>query len=396
MSVKDSLGQAVSALDSARKADTGSAPENSGAAFLVKSFTLITAVLAILGVSGGVTGRMVRNEAALTAIAVGATGLAVLMGVISGLLKNNPGRQWRFLAAGLILFAIATGATIAACVGVWGDRPAPNVAVSVNSTSRGDLLRLAVKDSGLKSGDRLSLAVWPLTGQSSTEVVAGDQSSSAEYSYSAGPIPLYEDVLGPDAEGNVEASPHALLPLGHPPQVVVDASVGKSDPSDCNATESQAGCVILNLGNSGEPQLRASWKSGHPRPILKLAISAQELGPAPLHALVVGSSPKVTRRLAAGILAPGPAGAVSQTMDVPVPTKLGQVCAAISSVPIASCPPREVKQPPTELKACVKAQKASEEGHKHRPTEETRVHGCEAAYRRYVAESTTWQRVRTP
>jgi hypothetical protein len=382
-------------VESVRKADVDVDDENSGAGFLVKSFSLIAAVLAILGVTGGVTGRMVRNEALLTAIAFGATGLAVLAGVV-GRLIDDKARQWRFLAAGLILFAIATGATIAACVGVWGDRPAPNVAVSVNSTSRGDLLRLAVKDSGLKSGDRLSLAVWPLTGQSSTEAVSGDPSSDSEYSYSAGPIPLYEDVLGPDAEGNVEASPHALLPLGHPPQVVVDASVGKSDANDCNATESQAGCVILNLGNKGEPQLRASWKTGHPRPVLKLTVKAHELGPVPLHALVVGSSPKITRRLAAGILAPGPAGAVSQTMDVPVPTKLGQVCAAISPVPLTSCPPRDITQPPAELKACVEAQEAAEKGHKHQPSGKMRIHNCEASYRRYVAESVTWQRVRTP
>jgi hypothetical protein len=395
MTIRGSLSKATGALHSLREADTGAATDNSGAAFLVKSFSLIAAVLTILGVSGGVSGRMVRNEALLTAIAFGATGLAVLMGVIAGLLKSNPNWQWKFLAAGLILFALATGTAIAACVGVWGDRPAPNVAVSVSSTSRGDLLRLAVKDSGLKSGDRLSLAVWPLTGQSSTEVVSGGQPSSSEYSYSAGAIPLYEDVLGPDAEGNVKASPHALLPLGHPPQVVVDASVGKSDPSDCNATESQAGCVILDLGNSGEPQLRASWRAGHPRPILKLAVSARELGPAPLHALVVGSSPQVTRRLATGILAPGPAGAVSQTMEVPVPARLGQVCAAVSPVPIASCPPRGAKQPRAELAACIKGP-PDEPSPSERPPRKEVVRACKASYARYVAESTTWQRVRTP
>lgn len=395
MKLREGIGRAASALDSVREADTGADEKNSGAAFLVRSFSLIAAVLAILGVSGGVTGRMVRNEARLTAIAFGAAALAVLTGVIAGMLKKKPKWQGRFLVAGLILFAIAAGTTIAACVGVWGDRPAPNVAVSVTSTSRGDLLKLAVVDSGLKSGERLSLAVWPLTGQSSTEVASGQQPSSSQYSYTAGLIPLYEDVFGPDADGNIEASPHALLPLGHPPQVVVDASVGESDPSDCNATKSRAGCVILNLGNSGEPQLRASWRSTSARPILRLQVAARELGPKPLHALVVGISPDRTRQLAAAILAPGPAGAVKQTMEVPVPLALGQVCAAISPVAISSCPPREAKQPAAELSACVKAQMRTRSDEK-RPSEQEMIKSCRVGYSRYVAEGTTWQRVRTP
>jgi hypothetical protein len=394
MSVKESLNKATSALHSLWETDNGAAPKNSGVAFLVKGFSLIAAVLAILGVSGGITGRMLRNEAALALIAFLATLLAVLLGVVGGAVKNNARLQRKFLFVGLTLFLIGGVVAIIAGVDVWSDRPSPNVAVSATSTPRGDLLRLGVKDSGLKSGDRLILTVWPLAGQSSTEVIGGDTPSS-EYSYTAGSIPLYEDVLGPDAEGNVEASPHALLPLGHSTQVVVDASVGQSNPNECIATESQAGCVILNLGNNGEPQLRASWKAGHPRPILKLTVSARELGPTPLHALVVGSSPKTTRRLAAGILAPGPAGAISQTMDVPVPTKLGQVCAAISPVPIASCPPREAKQPRAKLAACVKGQKKSLPSDAQPPKQKI-VRGCRAGYLRYVTESTTWQRVRTP
>jgi hypothetical protein len=386
---------ATNAVQAIRAQDTGAADENSGAAFLVKSFSVIAAVLAILGVSGGVTGRMVRNEAVLTAVAVCATVLAVLMGVIGGMFKEDPPRQWKFLASGLILFAIATGASVAACVGVWGDRPAPNVVVSVDSTARGDLLRLAVKDSGLKSSDRLSLAVWPLAGQSSKEIVSGGQPARSEYSYSAGPVPLYEDVLGPDAEGNIEASPHALLPLGHSPQVVVDASVGKSDPNECTGNDSQAGCVILDLGNGGEPQLRANWKPGNPRPILKLLVSARELGPAPLHALVIGKSPRVSRQLASGILAPGPAGTVKQTMEVPVPAKLGQVCAAVSPVPIVSCPPGKATQPAAALKACVKTNSKMLAGDKL-PSGDVLVENCEAGYRRAVRESTTWQRFRTP
>jgi hypothetical protein len=389
------LEKASGAVGRIRAADTGAAEENSGAAFLVKSLSVIAAVLALLGVSGGVTGRMVRNEPILTMVAVGATVLAVVAGVvISGLLKKRPKWQGGFLVGGLILFLIATGATIAAGVNVWGDRPAPNVAVSVNSTARGDVLRLAVKDSGLKSSDRLSLAVWPLADQSSKEIVSGGQLARSEYSYSAGPIPLYEDVLGPDAEGNIEASPHALLPLGHSPQVVVDASVGNSDPNKCTKNESEAGCVILHLGNGGEPQLRASWKPGG-RSVLKLLVSARELGPAPLHALVVGRNPKVTRRLASGILSPGPAGTVKQTMKLSVPTRLGQVCAVVSQVSITSCPPHKAKQPPAELAACLKAGSKNLTDHKA-SAESMLVQSCEAGYRRTVTESTTWQRFRTP
>ena len=181
--------KAAAAVEAIRTPETGPADANTGAAFLVKSFSAIAAILAILGVSGGVTGRMIRNEAVATGIAIGATSLAVLMGVIGGMFKDNADRQWKFLAAGLILFVVATGATVVAGVGVWGNRPAPNVAVSVTSTRRGDLLRLAVKDSGLKSTDRLSLAVWPLAGQSSTEVTSGDEPTRSEYSYSAGAIP---------------------------------------------------------------------------------------------------------------------------------------------------------------------------------------------------------------
>jgi hypothetical protein len=378
-----------------REANGEDASDHSGLAFLVKGFSLIAAVLAILGVSGGTTGRMLRNEEAWALIAFIATLLAVIAGVIGGALKDEPRRQWWTLIVGLVLFAIAGVAAIIAGVAVWDTRPAPSVAVSVNATRRGDLLRLAVKDSGLEAGDRLTLAVWPLSGATATEVLSGEGPARSEYSFNPESIPIYEDVLGPDAEGNVEASPHALLPLGHTPQILVDASVGDSNPHDCTSKESEAGCVILDLGNGGQPQLRASWMAGHPRPVLRLVISARGLGPSPLHAIVLGKNPDHHRQLAAAILAPGPAGAVKQRMEVPVPAAMGEVCAAVSPAPISHCPPRPARQSLPELALCVESQKKNLPSDEL-PSEQQMVQSCRIGYARHVAEGTAWERVRTP
>jgi hypothetical protein len=300
------------------------------------------------------------------------------------------------LGIGIGLFMIAAAFTIIAGSEVWGDRPAPSVGVSVTSTKRGDLLRLAVKDSGLRSSERLTLKVWPVEGTSYTEEVSGQESSVGSVSYTTGSLPLYEDVLGPDAEGNVEASPHALLPLGHAPQVVVDASVGDTSLKDCEEKEGEAGCVILNLGNSSPPQLRMSWSVKHRHPILGMAVSASELGPNSLHTLVVGIRPDLTRRLAGGILAPGPAGSIKQRMEVPVLPSFGQVCAVVSPVPVASCPPAGATMPAASLKACVEAREKVRHLAKRHDSEPMFEASCKREYAKGILEGSTWQRVRTP
>ena len=251
-----------------------------------------------------------------------------------------------------------------------------------------------MKDSGLRSDERLDLKVWPVVAEG--YAVSGDGSSIGDPSYTTGPLPLYQDVLGPDAEGDVEASPHALLPLGHAPEVVVDAAVGDAEFGDCTEEEGEAGCVILNLGNSAPPQLRMNWSARQRDPVLKMAISARELGPSSLHTLVVGIRPGLHRRLAGGILAPGLAGSIKQKMQVPVPPAFGQVCAVISPVAVASCPPTGATMPGVELRACVKEQgkerESKESSHLAPDVEED----CQRRYARHILETSTWQRVRTP
>lgn len=376
------------------KNDVGLDDDNYPAGFLLGAFSLIGAVLTLLGVSGGTVGRMVRNESTLTIVGFFAAALAVLLGVLAGVLKRHKSSQGRVLVAGIAFVLIALGATILAAVRVWSDRPAPNVAVSVTSTGRGDLLRLAVKDSGLRSSERLDLKVWPVLGESYT--VSGDGSLVGDPSYATGPLPLYQDVLGPDADGDVEASPHALLPLGHAPRVVVDAAVGNAQLSDCTEESGEAGCVILNLGNSAPPQLRMNWSARRRDPLLRMSVSARELGPSALHTLVIGIRPGLHRRLAAGILAPGPAGSIKQRVQVPVPPVFGQVCAAISPVAVTSCPPTGARMPGVELPPCVKGKEKERKSNEASYSVPELEQSCRREYARHILEVCTWQRMRTP
>ena len=77
------LHDATPSLPELGKEDVGLNNDNYPSGFLLGAFSLIGAVLTLLGVSGGTVGRMIRNESTLTIIGFLTAGVAVVLGVIA-------------------------------------------------------------------------------------------------------------------------------------------------------------------------------------------------------------------------------------------------------------------------------------------------------------------------
>lgn len=342
---------------------------------------------------------MVRNHGLATGIALTAAGLAVVAGVIAGLLRSRSRAQWYFLATGLFLFLVSAGFAIYAGVKTWGDQGAPVITASVDGKPGSTVVDLGVKSTGLKAGERVRVAIWPLLSESGAQSIGFLDSG---YSYSAGGLPLYQSISGPSSAGEVEFQVKAPLSPDRPSRVVVQAAVGsKSDsdlkPGDCFAAESDSGCVILDLGSNGRPQLEASFEGTDKSQSLVLKVSGERMPQALTRLRVVGRGGGKARPLARAALSANAVGAIDQTLEVPIPQSVRSVCIVASLAGRFTCPPSK-EIPPAELAWCINAKRSQVplEGNDRRLSRAQAARSCRAGYPAYIASTTTWARVRAP
>jgi hypothetical protein len=97
-------------------------PENQGAAFLLGGLTVVTGIFTALGVTGGIVGRMARNEATLTTVGLSLTVSAVVVGAVAAYVLRRD-HQRRALMVGLGLLLAAGILAVLSGVHVWATVP---------------------------------------------------------------------------------------------------------------------------------------------------------------------------------------------------------------------------------------------------------------------------------
>lgn len=397
-------------LEKVRSATPRVEPENKGAGFLMASMTALVAILAALGVTGGVVGRMARNHEELTGLAFVATAIAVVLGFVAAYANGDgngseadrakeAARERGLLNWGIILYGIAAVLAVLAGLAVWNDKTSPQVTATAEASPRGDILNLTVKSSGLGSDDRLHLGVWPLlSGPASFPNTASGNVAPPQYEYYADGLPLYQSVTGPNADGDVDLSSNLRLPTDHPRRAIVLASVGQGDPDKCFDDGEQAGCTIVDLGASGRPNLAATWSKPAARePRLIVKSSASEIAGRTVFLRVIGRRANHKKTvLAKAALTPDAAGNLAQDMPIAVPARVTRVCAVASTLRLQRCPPRR-KVPTTTIGNCAAAIEDKVAIGAERATKPTQARKrCKAAYTSLQAQNVAWLRLKVP
>lgn len=371
------------------------AEQNPGAAFLLTSITVITAVFAALGLTGGILGRMARNHSEAAGAALGLALAAIVLGVLAALLDRHQ-RASRardvVLALGLLVFLGGGGAAVYAGVQTWLDETRPQVSATVEPTPRGLVLAINAKMNGLKANRRLRVYVWQVV---SERWGAVDEDRGDPYSYEVGGLPLHQSVNGPNADGDVDYSVKVPLPPQHPQRVIVQAATGAHRENDCYEKDSRSGCVVLYLGERGRPQLRVGWetlKSGEA--LAKLRVTAEEVPTATVYVRAFGLRPhgRASLLLAQAHLAPAASGDVNAALDVVAPTSVRALCVVATTLGSAAktCPP-QTKQPERVRRDCLRSFRGPD-----KPSQAEREASCRNGWATVVERSSGWVRLRVP
>jgi hypothetical protein len=336
MGLPGGLASAVKKAGSAAK--PAIATDNQGAAFLLGGLTVITGVIAALGISGGMVGRMARNEELATAFAFGLTVLAVIVGGLAAWVYKPPSQstqQSRALWLGFLLLAGAGLAATLAAVSVWGDRTQPRLAATIAKSNGGPILRITVKDSSLHAGDRITVLVKPLLREL--------QQSSGGYLYSTG-LALFRTSIGPDVDGNVNSTFKVPVVPGEYGAIVVSAATQGNETDNCYQTDSDKACVTLRTVGAERPQLRAIWRrtvaNGR---VIAVGLTADDIPQRTISLRVWGAVNGRWHRhrlLAEWLLAPDENGDFHYSEVVPVPADIHRICAVASTIERGlKCPP---------------------------------------------------------
>jgi hypothetical protein len=389
-----------------RAAKPGVAADNKGAAVLLGAFTAVGAIFSALGLTGGLAGRMARNESWLTLIAFGAAALALVCAITGYLLAARPEAQWRAFLWGLRFFVVSAVAAVIAGVLTWRLETSPRVTATVERTSIGEVMDIEVKASGVHVSQRVNLAVWPLASESGPSFSGNGKTIDAQSDYRIGGRALYQTFDGPNADGDLDLSLKVPVPADHPPRVIVVASVGATHPDYCYTGSSKQGCATLDLGTVGSPTVNASWGTvTKRRAMLNLKFTDSDISGRVLRLRMFARKPSV--QLVTANVLPDSTGDLDASFLFAVPAGTKRVCVVASTFAESSCPP-SATVPASALSACTSALIQTEKtniaaselavpselgnGEERKKIEDH----CRASYIEELQHETTWLRMMVP
>jgi hypothetical protein len=229
------------------------------------------------------------------------------------------------------------------------------------------VLLIRVRASSLHASDRLTVVVKPLLG-------VFEETPAGVYHYAAGGS-LYRTSVGPNANGDIDASFRVSLVPGEYGGFVVSAFAIGNGKDDCYQRASDKACVTLKVAEAERPQLSASWNTGRTSRLLYVHLMADDIPKRTVSLRVVGAiSGHRHRLLDEWSLAPDLNGDFHHTEGVPVPADVQRVCIVASTILRApSCPPPRRLHVP----------------HTNTPTQHERL-------LREAQAATVWLRVRAP
>jgi hypothetical protein len=249
----------------------------------------------------------------------------------------------------------------------------------------------------LKHDERVDLAIWPLLSEQGGTGAPTSVSAHPSYDYYAGGVPLYRSVLGPDGSGEISIDHKASLPVDHPSRVLVQAEVGEAHPNDCFDPGSRAGCVFLDLGDPGRPQLAVTAKPATTGPAaVRVRASATDIAGQTMFLSVFANGPGRGHQIMQADLTPDAAGNLLAKPTVRLPSSTHSICVIANTIVSQSCPP--VTTPPKEvLDTCISQTVNKPPLGSDKPTTRTDAEKrCRASFPRLERRSTSWVRLRLP
>jgi hypothetical protein len=212
---------------------------------------------------------------------------------------------------------------------VWNSTRVPTVTAAPQITRTGTFLNVVVKDSGLDSGEHVTLLVEPL------HVVADPNSRGTILSPGRA---IYSASLGSDDNGKVDQAVKVRLPDGFQGYLGARAFTGDL-PKGCYAKSKSDGCISAKLIDVPErPQLKTNW-GWHGRR-LRILLGAHQIYGQTVTLRIFGRRGSKWHEIAYWQLAPASAGSFSRGYSVSGMKGWKAVCIVASTSGQRRCPPR--------------------------------------------------------
>jgi hypothetical protein len=295
--------------------------------WLVGAVSVIGLLLSAVGIGTGEVPRVLRNHPVLG----GSTFVLVVVGSLVGAagawhVRLGAGEhRWRAHAevvVGASLLAIA--AVLAVITGIVSatERPDAGIttAIAVNRQGR-QIFRFAVKDSGLKSSEKMTIRVTALTYLANSKVPLR--------------TPLFGESLGPNTAGDINQQGELLVPPAPANDLEVQAGLKKLEEcSGPNASATEAehpGCSRLHIVRAFEkPQLTIAWRNDrHSRAGLFVHVTAHDLGEHRIVLRIVDSASH--HLIVTASWPPTASGIISKSLTAIVPGFTRRLCVAAST-----------------------------------------------------------------
>lgn len=228
----------------ARLAPSGGAVLTSFAQWLTGGLAVLTGTVGVFGATSGDLGRVARNHPVLFAVLLATALLAITLGVIVAA-TNIPD---------VVLFPAAVALSV---VTVWftvlvatdeSAKEGPAVAGALAATKDQLGITGTVRAGGLKSGEHMLVQVDGWRATTKKRVV------------------LYRALIGPDADGKVDATISTVATTGRYDKIIVAGAVRekvkKSDERAaaiqlCNTTVPFRGCAVLTVPQVGSTSAKS-------------------------------------------------------------------------------------------------------------------------------------------
>ncbi|HEX3434438.1 MAG TPA: hypothetical protein VHT25_10295 [Solirubrobacteraceae bacterium] len=302
-------------------------PENGAndkpVAWLVSATATIALLLSAVGIGTGDVPHVLRNHPLLAGLLFAAVIVGSLIGAWGAAhVKAGLSGHTQLVVSAIILASAAILALITGVVSAT-DKSDPGITTAIITNSqKQQALRFGVKDSGLKSTDKMTIKVTALT-----YILGNDKPLRTS---------LYAESLGPSYAGDIDQQ--AEVPVPPAPANDLEVQAGIAQLAECNggpeATTTkveQPGCSRLHVGRLFEkPQLTTAWRNDrHNGAGLYIHVRARDLGE---HRVVLRVFDAVAHHTILTANWPAPAnGLISKSITAIVPRRIRRLCVATST-----------------------------------------------------------------
>ncbi|HEV7527316.1 MAG TPA: hypothetical protein VGO29_00275 [Solirubrobacteraceae bacterium] len=309
----------MSKLPEAAKPAVGASDRSIG--WLVGAVSTVALLFGAVGIGTGDVPLVLRNHPVLAGTMFVLVILGSLLAAAVGWIIHNPRvEHWLLLVSAAFLAAAAIAALWTGIESAV-ERASPGITTSISDVRGVKALRFDIKDSGLKSSDKLTIKVQALT------AILNPKTKKSEIV----PAALYAATVGPNSAGNVDQAGTLAVPPAPANDLEVQAWVGKKE--SCYGRHlTGPGCATVHITRSFEkPQLTVAWRNHrHSGAGLFIHVSAHDVAEHRIVLRVVDA--KTFRRLLIASWPPTASGTISKAVTAIVPASTRRVCVAASAV----------------------------------------------------------------